>query len=73
MNETVKPQEMGKQGWLMRLATAVGEKLFNWPCQHEMGMSPCESQMFMLHSGIGWEESATYHFIAHAKYYQEQI
>lgn len=73
MNETAKKHEVAKQGWLMRLVTAVGEKLFAWLCQSEMGMPPYESQMFMLHSGIGWEEAASYHYIAHAKYYEEQI
>ena len=73
MNEMAKKQEMAKQGWLMRLVTAVGEKLFTWLCQGEMGLSPYESQMFMLHSGIGWEEAATYHYIAQAKHYRENI
>lgn len=61
MNEMAKKQEMAKQGLMMRLVTAVGEKLFARLCHGEMGMSPYESQMFMLHGGIGWEEAATYH------------
>lgn len=73
MNETMKEQDRVKQGWLMRLVTAVGEKLFAWLCQGEMGMSPYESQMFMLHSGIGWEEAATYQFIAQAKQYEGRV
>jgi len=73
MNKTSKQQKVVKQGWMMRAITAVGEKLFAWLCQGEMGMSPYESQMFLLHSGIGWEEAASYQFIAHVKHYEEPI
>ena len=73
MKQTIKKQNVAKQGWMMRLATAVGEKMLAWFCQCEMGMSPYDSQLFLFHSGVGYEEAATYHYIAHAKHYEGNI
>ena len=46
-----------KQGWLMRLATAVAEKMFAGFCTYELGATPYETQMVMYYSGYGWEEA----------------
>lgn len=73
MNETIKQQETVSQGWVRRMATAVYKKLFAWLCQCEMGISPYESQLFMVHSGLGCEEAASYYYFANAKQYEEQI
>ena len=54
-------------------ATSKMGKIFNWLCQCEIGMSPCESRLFMYHSGLGCEEAASYHYFAQMKHYEEQI
>ena len=55
------------------MATAVYKKLFAWLCQCEMGISPYESQLFMVHSGLGCEEAASYYYFANTKQDEEQI
>ena len=71
--EVTDNQEVKKQGVLKRVGTAVCEAIFNWLCQCEIGMSPCESRLFMYHSGLGCEEAASYHYFAQMKHYEEQI
>lgn len=74
MNQTNNhKQEVKQQGIFKRLVTAVSAVLFNWLCQCELGLSPYESQMFMIHSGLGCEEAASYHHYAQMKYLEEQI
>lgn len=67
MNEITGTREMKKQGWVMRLLTAVGEKLLKWICLCEWGMSPHETRMFMIHSGFGWDEAMGYAFLTRLK------
>lgn len=74
MNQTINhKQEVKHQGIFKRLVTAVSAALFNWLCQGEMGLSPYESQLFMIHTGLGCEEAAAYHHHAKMKYFEEQI
>lgn len=51
-NETKK-----QSGWMVRLLTAVCEKLAHWICMHEIEMSPTEAQMSMWQCGMGAEEA----------------
>ena len=67
MNEMTVTQEMIKQGWMMRLLTAVGEWLFKWICLFEWGMSPYETRMFMIHNGFGWDETMMVETLMRAK------
>ena len=67
MNETKK------QGWMMRVITAVFKKLFDSICANDMGLSPYASQEFFYYSGYGWEEAIMYQSITHSKLYEEEI
>lgn len=67
MNQTKDTQETKNQNRTTRWLTAAGEKLLNWLCQHEMGLSPIESQAFLFHCGLGMEEAALYQSIAQIK------
>ena len=52
MNQIRVLPEAEKQGWLMRLVTAVTEKLLTQICQSELGLSPLETSRFLYHSGL---------------------
>ena len=60
MNQTTT-HETEKQGWMMRLVTAVCEKCLAWICRSEIHMSPVDAHMFLYYSGfsssIGLEET----------------
>lgn len=73
MNEMIDKQESVKQGWMMRIATAVCEKLFNSFCASNMGISPYASQEFFYFSSYGWEEARMYQSIVSTKLYEEDI
>lgn len=61
-----------KQGWLMRVVTAVFEKLFNSLCASDMGISPAAGQEFFYYSGYGWE-AVMYQSMVRAKLYEEEL
>jgi hypothetical protein len=67
MNETKK------QGWMMRMVTAVFEKLFHSICESNLGISPAASQEFFYYSGYGWEEAIMYQSMVRAKLYEDGI
>ena len=67
MNETKK------QGWMMKVVTAVFEKLFNATGSSDMGISPAASQEFFHYSGYGWEEAIMYQSMVRAKMFEEEI
>jgi hypothetical protein len=67
MNEKNNTHKISKQNLMMRWLKTVGEKLFNWLCQYEMGIASFESQAFLFHSGLGIEEAALYQSFAHTK------
>lgn len=71
IQETTKKDMNGKQGWLMRLATAVAEKLFAGFCTYEIGASPYETQLYMVYSGYGWEEAVMAQSLMHLKMDEE--
>lgn len=71
MNQETSNQEMEKQGWVMRMLTAVGAKLFAGIGTQAMGMSPSEARMFMYYGGIGWEEAMMYQAIVRINYDEE--
>ena len=52
MNQTRVLPEAEKQGWLMRLVTAVTEKLLTQICQSELGLSPLETSRFLYRGGF---------------------
>ncbi len=52
MNQTSALPETEKQGWLMRLVTAVTDKLLAQICQSEMGLSPLETSRFLYRGGF---------------------
>ena len=60
MNQT-ESQTVEKQGWMMRLITAVCEKCLTWICQSEISMSPSDAQTLLYFSGFSnraeWEEA----------------
>jgi hypothetical protein len=68
-----KMNETKKQGWMLRLVTAVFEKLFSAICASDMGISPAASQEFFYYSGYGWEEAIMYQSMVRAKLHEEQI
>jgi hypothetical protein len=67
MNETKK------QGWMMRMVTAVFEKLLHGICASDMSISPAAAQHFIYYSGYGWEEAIMYQSIVRAKLYEEEV
>jgi len=71
MNQTNAFPEAEKRGWLMRLVTAVFEKLFVGIGAHQMGMSPYEARLFMYHGRFGGEEAMMYQAIVRMKYAEE--
>lgn len=78
MNEmTLNTQEVVQQGWMMRVVTAVFEKLFSaicdFICASDMGISPAAGQEFFYYSGYGWEEAIMYQSMVRAKLYEEEI
>ena len=73
MNGMMDKQELVQEGWMMRMATAVCEKLFNSFCASGMGISPYASQDFFYYSGCGWEEARMYQSMVRAKLYEEEI
>jgi hypothetical protein len=68
MNEMTATQKVAKQGWIMRLSTAIDEKLLAWICESEMGISPYGSQQIFTYSGYGWEKVLMYQSLVGAKY-----
>ncbi len=70
---TASKQEMAKQRLVMRLVTAVFEKLFNTIGSSDMGISPYASQEFFYYSSYGWEEAYMYQSIIRAKLYEGEI
>ncbi|MBX3060259.1 MAG: hypothetical protein KF770_27695 [Anaerolineae bacterium] len=73
MNEMMDKQKSVKQGWRIRIATAVFEKLFNTFCTGGMGLSPYASQEFFYYSGCGWEEAWMYQSIVRTKLYEGEF
>ncbi|HRQ37052.1 MAG TPA: hypothetical protein PLD25_03945 [Chloroflexota bacterium] len=71
MNQTNAFPEAEKQGRLMRLVTAVFEKLFAAIGAHQMGVSPYEARLFMYYSSCGGEEAMMYQAMVRMKYAQE--
>ena len=67
MNQKTETNKTINQNRMMRWLTAVGEKLFNWLCQHEMELSAFESHGFLFYNGLGVEEAAFYQTIAFIK------
>lgn len=60
-----------KQGWMMRLVTAVAQKLLAHLCTYQMGMGPCETQMFLHYSGLGMEKAMISQSLARMKWDEE--
>lgn len=73
MNELMDKQELVKPGWMMRIATAVCEKLFNSFCASDMGISPYASQEFFCSSSHGWEEARMYQSMVRTKLYEGEF
>ena len=53
MKQIAALPEVEKHGWMIRLMTAVTDKLCALICQSEMGLSPLETSRFLYHSGFG--------------------
>jgi len=71
MNQMADSQGMAKQGWMIRLVTAVFKRIFIAFSSSGMGISPAAGQEFFYFGGFGWEETLMYKSMVDAKFGEE--
>ena len=71
MNTITKVKVAKRQGWVMRLITAVTDKFFNWVCSIEVSPNTFTGQEFLYYGGYGWEEARQYQPLVYLKMKQK--